>query len=116
MRVLPLCRHYYHPDCVAQWLSINKASRGWEQWASAGRSRVRNARRWQLARLPLLVPRHSQPAMFDTHRHCMFDTPSCRFAASAIARCWKKGKRMAAQRQQQRRAAACWASGGGSSM
>lgn len=25
VRVLPLCRHYFHPDCVAQWLSINKA-------------------------------------------------------------------------------------------
>ncbi|KAI7843664.1 hypothetical protein COHA_002565 [Chlorella ohadii] len=24
VRVLPLCRHYFHPDCVAQWLSINK--------------------------------------------------------------------------------------------
>lgn len=29
VRVLPLCRHYYHPDCVGEWLKRNKARAGW---------------------------------------------------------------------------------------
>lgn len=24
VRVLPLCRHYYHPECIAEWLNRNK--------------------------------------------------------------------------------------------
>lgn len=24
LRVLPLCRHYYHLECIAEWLCRNK--------------------------------------------------------------------------------------------
>lgn len=37
VRVLPLCRHYYHPDCVGEWLKRNKARAvGPAPWGSDG--------------------------------------------------------------------------------
>ncbi len=113
MRVLPLCRHYFHPDCVAQWLSINKASGQGQE----GRQHLQRRDCRQL--LPMLGCRRRSLSVPPATRQ-LYPPPSfmlCRYAASATARCLRRARKTMRQGRQQQAAApaACLASAGGSS-
>lgn len=104
MKVLPLCKHYCHPECMDEWLKRNKVRwknrrvRGWDG----------NMPRHDDIAAPFAVAGVLLPSLI-----LLFQRNMCRFAAFATRRCLRRATRQ--QRAAPPLAAAVhWANGGSS--
>lgn len=57
VKVLPLCRHYYHPECITEWLKRNKVSGALQRESCGGMGRFSGRLWWDrgLQREAMLV-------------------------------------------------------------